>query len=413
MASATRYLIDSDAELPRIVVISDVGVERTGAGALLLYRLLKDYPRDRLRIFGNPGYASSAADVRLPGIAYRDVEYHFSRLLLTRFNPLGPVAAAYQMQFYAPSIRRDLAGFRPQALLSVANGYLWFTADVLAKQLDIPLHLFLHEDWPQLITLHRRGAARNLAVAAARRLIKPIFARPGARFSVSPGMSDELRARYGLETEVLYPNRGEDSPEPIVRVRDEPRRPPTIAHAGFVHLAGNAELLRGVAALLEPIGGQLDLYTQHTDAELAYLGLVGPAIRRIGYFPAHEFAKRVAATAHALFLTASFDEKDETHERTLFPSKLADYTGIGLPILIWGPTYSSAARWAAENPAAALLFTEREPSPVAAAIQRVAQDASYARTLAQGAVDTGKQFFELSNAREKLYRALRNGGAPG
>jgi len=408
MASAARDLTEpSAAGLPRIAVISDVGVERTGAGALLLYRLLKDYPSERLRIFCNPGHASSTPGVRLPGISYQNVDYRFSRLLQTRFNPLGPVAAAYQMRLYAGAVRRGLADFRPQALISVANGYLWFTADVVAKQLDIPLHLFVHEDWPQLITLHRRGAARDVVMAAARQLIRPIFARPGARFSVSPGMADELRARYDLETEVLYPNRGEDSPEPVVRVRNEASGPPTIAHAGFIHLAGNAALLRSVAAELERLGGYLDLYTQHNDADLARFGLAGPAVRRIGYFPAREFADRVAATAHALFLTASFDEKDRTHERTLFPSKLADYTGIGLPILIWGPAYSSAARWARDNPAAALLFTDPDPKPVADAMIRVTQDPHYARKLAQGAVDIGKAFFELSTAREQLYGALR------
>jgi len=406
MASAA-HLNESSETLPRLVVISDVNVEQTGAGSLLLYRLLEGYPKDRLRVFCNPVYASSAAGARLPGIPYRDINYRFSRLLQTRFNPFGPVAAAYQMPLYARAVRRSLLDFRPQALMSVANGYLWFTAHALAKQLDIPLHLFLHEDWPQLITLHRRGRARNVVIAAARQLIRPIFARPGARFSVSPGMADELRARYGLETEVLYPNRGKDSPEPVVRVRDDASRPPTVAHAGFIHLAGNAALLRSVAASLEALGGYLDLYTQHTDQDLARLGLVGPTVRRIGYFPAREFAERVSGTAHALFLSASFDEKDRTHERTLFPSKLADYTGIGLPIFIWGPPHSSAARWARENPAAALLFTDQDPKPVADAIARVTQDAHYARTLAQGAVDVGKAFFELSTAREQLYRALR------
>jgi hypothetical protein len=47
MASAARDLNEASSTLPRIAVISDVGVERTGAGALLLYRLLKDYPSER------------------------------------------------------------------------------------------------------------------------------------------------------------------------------------------------------------------------------------------------------------------------------------------------------------------------------------------------------------------------------
>jgi len=406
MASPARDLTDPQT-LPRIAVISDVGVERTGAGALLLYRLLKNYPSEKLRIFCSPGGSSRTPGVRLPGISYQNIDYRFSRALRTRFNPLGPVASAFQMRLYAGQVLRALEPFQPQALISVANGYLWFTAAAAAKKLDIPLHLFLHEDWPQLIALNQRGLTRGLITTAARQLIKPIFGRPGARFSVSPGMADELRSRYGLETEVLYPNRGEDSPTPVVRVRDENSSTPTIAHAGFIHLAGNAELLRQLAELLEPLGGHLDLYTQHTQADLVRLGLTSPAIRLVGYFPAHEFAERVAKTAHALFLTASFDDKDKIHESTLFPSKLADYTGIGLPILIWGPPYSSAARWAAENSQAALLFTERDTRRIAESVARISRDPEYARELARGAVETGLRFFELSTAREQLYGALR------
>jgi glycosyl transferase family 4 len=409
MASASGDVREATTPLPRIAVISDVTPERTGAGNLLLYRLLKDYPGDRLRIIYDPAHASRAADVRLPEVPYYPIAYRFPRAIRNRFNPFWPIAGAIQMRVRVGEVLRTLGDFHPDAVVSVANGFLWFTANAVARELGIPLHLFLHEDWPQLVTLGRHGLINELVKSAARTLIKPIFLRRGARFSVSPGMAEELLERYGLSTEVLYPSRGEDSPAPIVRVGQLGSAPPTVVHAGFIHLGGNAALLREVASILLPLGGHLDLYTTHTEADLARLGLVGPVVRRIGYFPANELAERVASTAHALFLTASFDENDRVHESTLFPSKLADYTGIGLPILVWGPSYSSAARWVAQNPRAALLFTSRDPQPVRDAITKVTSSTEYAHSLAEGAVETGKQFFELSMAREQLRQALLKG----
>jgi hypothetical protein len=179
-----------------------------------------------------------------------------------------------------------------------------------------------------------------------------------------------------------------------------------VAHAGFLHLAGNAALLRAVAGFLGPLGGHVDLYTMHTDADLAYKGLVPPGIRRVGYFPAHEMAERVAATADALLLTASFEERDRAHESTLFPSKLADYTGIGLPIVVWGPAYSSAARWFAANPGAGALVTERDPQAVQREIERLAGDREHACTIAAAGVAAGRKDFELSVTRGKFFRAL-------
>src|SRR5207237_1097072 len=114
-----------------------------------------------------------------------------------------------------------------------------------------------------------------------------------------------------------------------VRASRDPR--PVVAHAGFVHFEGNGALLRALASVLNDMGGHLDLYTTHSVERLARYGLVPPLARLVGYFPAAEMADRIAASAHALVVTASFEPKDRVHESTLFPSKLADYTAIGLP----------------------------------------------------------------------------------
>jgi hypothetical protein len=220
-------------------------------------------------------------------------------------------------------------------------------------------------------------------------------------------MVECARQTYGVSSELFYPNRGPDSPEPKVRTRPRANdRPIIVAHCGYVHLAGNAALLREVDRIVGGMGGNLDFYTSHADADLAWRGLKPPTSRRIGFFPASEMAERLGATANLLLLTASFDPADRVHESTLFPSKTADYTAVGLPILVWGPAYSSAARWAAENPGATLLFTDPDPAPVERAIRRIHADATEAAQLAAAAIAAGKRYFELSISRDLLYRAL-------
>ena len=41
-----------------------------------------------------------------------------------------------------------------------------------------------------------------------------------------------------------------------------------------------------------------------------------------------------------------------------FPSKLADYTATGVPLLVMGAVYSSAVRWAREFDGAAAVVVE-------------------------------------------------------
>ncbi len=129
--------------------------------------------------------------------------------------------------------------------------------------------------------------------------------------------------------------------------------------------------------------------------------------------------ERLGQTAHALFLPASFEPRERDDVATLFPSKLADYTAVGLPVLIWGPTYSSAVRWAIENPAAAVCASTTDSGALTAAIRRIVADASYATGLAAAAVRAGSRCFDQAAARSSLYRALRspvdkqgNGPAP-
>jgi hypothetical protein len=337
---------------------------------------------------------------------YRPFGYSLPRLVRTRFNPFWPLVASITVARRARAVPAALDAFTPDAVVSVANGFLWFAAADYARRAGLPLHLFLHEDWPSLVTLERTGPLWGVVRAGCRRRVRPVFRRAASLFSVSPGMADEVRRVYGCESEVLYPNRGDDSPVPCVRVR-RAGGPPVVAHAGFVHLRGNAELLRRLAAGLARAGGRLDLYTLHTDADLAKHGLAPPHVRRVGFFPAAEMAERVAETADAMVVTASFDPADRRHESTLFPSKLADYTAIGLPILVWGPEYSSAARWADDHPSAARLFTTPDAAPVLAAAVELTQHPETSRRLAEGAIAAGRRMFELAVARGQFQSAVR------
>jgi hypothetical protein len=395
---------------PKLLVLYDDSVNRTGTNPLILYRLLRDYPPDLLRIVSHPSDTDDDA-LRLPNVEYH--AFTLGKIWFERFpfnnrflRPFWPHHLARKAQRSASRVLELLGDFRPEAVVSVASGYLWFTADAIGQRTDIPVHLFLHEDWPYHVTKNRKGVSWKCAQWLARRMIQPVFQRATSRFSVSPGMAEELARTYKVDSEIMYPNRGGDSPTPVVRVRADRSSPLVIAHCGYVQLPGNAALLRDIAAIARLAGGHLDMYTRHSDAALAGFGLVPPVVRRVGFFPATEMADRISTTAQVLFLSASFDPADRLHEATLFPSKLADYTAVGLPIVIWGPGYSSAARWASANAGAALLFTERDPRPVGDAILRVAADSELARARATVSVAAGIKYFELGVAKNQFFGAL-------
>jgi hypothetical protein len=397
----------SQEGLPRLLVISDVNAERTGGGALVLYRLLRTYPPDRLLVVSRPTDNWRGAIERLPEVEYHDLSYQIPRLIFNRFNPFWPVVMSKFITRRAPEVLRLAESFRPQAVLSVAHGYMWFVADKVASRLGVPLHLILHDDWPQMETSAPAKWVRPYALRACEWAARRVFRRASCLYAVSPGMAERYRADYGVKCAVLFPSRGEDSPTPAVRIRDGTADPFVVAYAGMLYQVAAMRALVALAGEVGRMNGRVDLYVPYTDEQLSDWGLTGPHVRRVGFFPAaRDMANRAAATSRALFLPASFDPDDRRDVSTLFPSKLADYTGIGLPIVVWGPAYSSAARWAAENPGAAELVTDPDAKVLSRSLARLAGDHAYARRLAEGAVRVGLRDFDPTAVRAKFWANL-------
>jgi hypothetical protein len=396
----------SREDLPRLLVISDANAERTAGGELILYRLLCTYPPDRLLIISRATNGFEECE-RLPEVTYHSLTYRIPRLVSMRFNPFWPVLMARIVTRRTPEALSLAESFRPEAVLSVTHGYLWFVADELARQLHIPFHLILYDDWPYCQTLNWAAWIRPFAVRACEWTERRVFDRAARLYAVSPGMAERYRTQYGVDCEVLLPSRGEDSPTPAVRVRGGTANTFVVAFAGMLHHGWTRQALIALAGEMAKLNGRVDLYAPYTDEQLAQWGLTGQHIRRVGFFPAHEMGDRVAASAQALFLPASFNPAERRDVSTLFPSKLADYTGIGLPLVVWGPTYSSAARWAAENPDAAELVTDPDPTALAAPLARLASDDAYARRLAGGAVRAGLRDFDPTAIRAKFFANLQ------
>ena len=232
---------------PRLAVVSDVSVERTAAGSLLLYRLLEDYPADRIMGI-NAGHDSRwEDDRRIPGVTYRSVSYRIPRSIRNRYNPAWPLAMTSLAGRLTGKVLEIVEPFRPDAILTVTAGYLWVPAAAAARRLRIPLYLVLHDDWPSYQTLRRPGIIHDLVRWGCRRAIGRAYRQAAARFCVSPGMSEQCEEWFGRPGTLLYPNRGIDSPEPRVRVRANRQGPPVVAFCGHIHQDGASDLLRRLA----------------------------------------------------------------------------------------------------------------------------------------------------------------------
>lgn len=387
---------------PRLLYVGDVPVEATVAGAALIYRLFDGYPADRLTIFHSNRPDVRAPERRLPGVRYEEFVIGSRRLIHSR------VAGWYSALILSRSARTAAAIATREAgnydgIVTVAHGHSWLVAARLAQRWSLPLHLVLHDD-----CIETTGIARPLR-GYAERLFSETLLAARTRFTPSPGMQQDLLASYGVSSIVILPTRGRDA---AVFTEPPPRaartgKPFTIAFAGSIS-AGYAIALERLMAALRAVAGRLEIFTADTSTDLRQR-LAGAAFN--AFVPSQELPAVLRDRADALFVPMSFEAADAENMARGFPSKLADLTAVGVPILIAGPPYCSAVLWAEANPGVALVVTRADGNDLADAIACLAVDAVMREQLARAALRVGVECFDHQRAQRRFFATLAGGPA--
>jgi len=224
---------------------------------------------------------------------------------------------------------------------------------------------------------------------------------------VSPYMVDDFTMRYSVQGTVLYPSRPANVPcyesaPPIGRTNGKI----TFAFAGTVNTRGYANSLATLANVLDAAGGALIVYSDLTAADVKSCGLTGDHVTVKPILPLEDLLVSLRANVDVLFAPMSFEADDARNMSVGFPSKLADYTITGLPILIWGPPYCSAIRWARENRGVAEVVDEPEPDGLARAVTTLMADPHHRQTLGEAALIKGREYFSHEAAVERFYKCL-------
>jgi len=263
--------------------------------------------------------------------------------------------------------------------------------------------LICHDDWPRFTNVFA-----FLKTRVDRRLGE-VYRQATSRLCISPFMCDAYHKRYGAPGEVLYPSRATGCPvhvSPPERLR-QPIRGVTVAFGGTINTHGCVVALRLLAEALAALGGRLLIFgpLSRTDAEREALSL--PNVECRGLLSSAALMEQFRQEVDVLFVPMSFESQDRSNMELSFPSKLADYTSVGLPLLIYGPEYCSAVRWAGENPGVAELVTRQGTVQLCAAVQRLAQSAEFRWQLGQSALVAGENSFSHRSAIGIFHSSLQ------
>ncbi|HET7538014.1 MAG TPA: glycosyltransferase, partial [Candidatus Didemnitutus sp.] len=375
--------------------------------AAQLYRLLVKYPVDRLQVI-EVDCPPSKPDRRLAGVRYHHIAtkfdrgWHFGR---TRFPALFRLMLKVNARLQARHAAKLVASFRPEAILTIHDQFGWVTGAKLAEQLQVPLHLILHDDWfrniPMVSSLQPR-----LEESFGR-----VYRAAASRLCISPYMERQYAGRFQAPGTVLYPIRGEQAvhQSPPAAAEGSNARPLTIAYAGNIWHRGNWKSLRHLTEALKSLGGRLFIFGPTTPADVVRNELAQSQVTVRGFAP--DLIRALRDEADVVFVQMTFDPSEKRNMEICFPSKLAEYSAAGLPVLIHGPEYSSAVQWAREHPDAAEVVTQEGSDALRVAVERL-QDPKRREILARRILELGNHYFSFDEGTKIFQTAVQSGHRP-
>ncbi|ELS02157.1 hypothetical protein Xen7305DRAFT_00018690 [Xenococcus sp. PCC 7305] len=387
--------------LPRLLYIGDVPVESTVAGSALLYRLLQKYPVEKLHIIEGNIHISQV-ETRLYRVNYGSLYVGKKRLLHSRLTPIYNLYLLLTAKKRISQLIETANNFKPEAILTVTHGFSWLTAAELAKQLGIPLHLVIHDDIISIMPVPSWSRAKF------DRLVKNIYIQAHSRLCVSPYMVEAYSQRYGVTGSVMYPSRALDIErhDTVQQNYNSSDKPLVFAYAGSLNTPGQANTLASLASVLQQFKSKLIIYASLKAESAAQIGLDRSNIELRPLIPYRNLIDTLRQEANVLFAPMDFSEHYKTHMQLCFPSKLADYTAIGLPILIWGPPYCSAVNWARENPDTAEIVDTPNIQALEIAVKKLIENPKYLEKLAMNTLDIGEKYFAHTNVYREFYQAI-------
>jgi len=283
--------------------------------------------------------------------------------------------------------------FRPHVLITVAHGWWHIKARRVAKQLKLPLVSLFQDWWPDFPEIPRAFRSR----------VEREFRETCAASDVAICVSDDMRRELG-------------EPENAVVLHDAPslsrcgQRTCSVEVLLRVAYFGNLfeygpliesalRMLNGSDRVRLEVFGPNPFWTSAAVNEFRSSGVYR------GFIPSNELTESLQDFQAAL-VVMSFAPSHRRRMETSFPSKMIDAMQLGLPVVIWGPAYCSAVKWA-HNGRRALCVTDANPSAIRRALEELAASHAEQERLAKSSLEAAATDFNHERIQAQFVDALR------
>jgi glycosyltransferase involved in cell wall biosynthesis len=385
-----------DRPFGAIAFTQPFGLQSPTGGSRIMRALLQNAPERFVSICTS---ADEPPETKLGQELHIPLRPYFARIERTRFAALTTALAPMFAPRFTRRLEETCRECRATAIHSIAHGGMdFYSAHCVAKKLDLPFFLQVHDDF----VFSARGIRNEELSQTA---LRDAWQQAAARFVISEQLGDEYCRRYGAKDYLVITDGAE-------RVASAPRmragRDLQIYFMGLFHLDYEPNLRILFAALeqleKEQVGGKLSVVLR--------CGGVRPRLIK-GYerfvrilpFASEADVQRDMEEADLLYLPLPFGKQYELFVRFSLSTKMVTYVASGIPILYHGPA-TSAVHDLLQARNAALLCTEPTPDFLAEVLRRYVSDKQVGTDRAANALALARQHFNIAGIREKFWGAI-------
>lgn len=377
----------------KIAFISSVVPQPTIAGSVVLWRhferLRLAHSDVRLRVFTNV-VATESQPWDLISLRRNAI---VERLTRTRVSKLAHAWTQYGWSTDYSRLRVAVDDFDPDVVLTVAHGELFHAAAKIARQMGLPLATIYHDWWPDMTPVSLR--CRNWVEHEFRR----VAAQSDVNFCVSRGMMERLNVS---NSKLLYPIPGKRKKSQFEVARASQQEKPKIGYCGNLGQEYGRMILE-LCVLLES-ADEIEFRFSGGSRDWGEIDIARAGARDLGMLDVAHY-ERFMLSSDVLLVIMSFREADKIRSSTSFPSKILEYCQAGRPILVWGPSYSSAVQWARETGGGAIVES-RDPVMVLRKMREIVNDPCQGQQMAEASRRAATEEFDPDRIHRGFEDAL-------
>ena len=386
------------ANQPKIIVISSVSPQPTGAGQVVLYRHLTQATSWDVQILPNPD--DNKTHRWLTKLIKRLEHTRFHRWshdldIIDNGDNWNAIMANYCQQLSSSTIENNTI------VLTVAHGNGCWAAQRFAQRYQLPLVTIFHDWFPDLPSLHK--PFHDLL----EKRFQQLYQQSDLALCVSQGMKDALGSH--CNSQVLYPipallNK-EITKQPQTKNDEQISSRLKVVYSGNLYNYGPI-----LAQLLEVTKNHPQIQVQVRGARPNWPADFRSEMRDrqlwLDFAPREELNDWLAS-ADVFLVVMSFDPALRRRMETSFLSKLPEYAQFGKPIVIWGPEYCSAIHWGRESDRA-ICITDENPTVLVAALEKLKDSSPNLKYYGQKAKVASQAEFNPSIIQNQFLDHIQN-----